>query len=86
MYKGSRIEWAADECAGVLEKPASSFRPRTPAPVIQKLPVFAAQNRFHLLKLNGGDDNENSLDEDGDEGDDSNDELYGGGGVPAGAS
>lgn len=57
IYKGSKIDWGEDECAGPLEKPQRSRKETLPTKKKDVPPV----NRFQLLNMDGSEDG--SLDE-----------------------
>jgi hypothetical protein len=48
-YKGSKIEWAADECAQPLDRPQTRYVPKENVPPKRGLNPMA--NRFQLLDL-----------------------------------
>jgi hypothetical protein len=52
-YKGSKIEWDDDECAGPLIKP-QQFRQENIVP--KKKNDAPMLNRFHLLNMDGTED------------------------------
>ncbi|GKT43733.1 negative regulator of differentiation 1 [Colletotrichum spaethianum] len=58
-YKGSKIEWDADECAQPLETPqAHRVQPHV---LPSKRLVNPMANRFEILKLDGDSDNEENI-------------------------
>jgi hypothetical protein len=58
-YKGSKIEWAADECAQSLERlPPPKPRKEVPPP---KKTIITMANRFHLLNLDEDDGDEDEI-------------------------
>ena len=52
VYKGSKIEWDVDECSSPIEKPLQPRRENLPPKKKDAPPM----NRFHLLNLDGTDD------------------------------
>jgi len=58
-YKGSKIEWDADECAQPLERAQPRWAPRERAPPVKK-PLNPMANRFHLLNLDDQGDGDES--------------------------
>lgn len=67
-YKGVRIDWYPDECAGPL--PRANSQPRAPAPLVSLKPV-PITNPYALL------DTGSDIDSESDE-----DESYGVNGIP----
>ena len=51
VYKGSKIEWASDECAAPLERP--QLRRENVPPKKKDAPLM---NRFQLLNMDGTED------------------------------
>jgi hypothetical protein len=62
-YKGSRIDWDADECAAPIPRSQPASRPEI-APAKKKAPPMV--NRFELLGMDGTD--EGSVDDDNEAG------------------
>ncbi|KAH7321930.1 hypothetical protein BKA65DRAFT_513285 [Rhexocercosporidium sp. MPI-PUGE-AT-0058] len=60
-YKGSKIEWDKDECAGPLERP---YQSREKLIVNKKKENTPLKNRFELLNLDDNDGEEDSTEDD----------------------
>ncbi|KAL2068390.1 hypothetical protein VTL71DRAFT_16488, partial [Oculimacula yallundae] len=60
-YKGSKIEWDNDECAGPLERPLQS---RVNLPVNKKKENAPLKNRFELLNMDNENEEDGSTDDD----------------------
>ncbi|KAH6698972.1 hypothetical protein BKA61DRAFT_621766 [Leptodontidium sp. MPI-SDFR-AT-0119] len=60
-YKGAKIEWDSDECAGPLQRP---YQSRENLPVKKKKENAAPKNRFELLNLDDDDDEADSAEDD----------------------
>ncbi|KAF2097624.1 hypothetical protein NA57DRAFT_77877 [Rhizodiscina lignyota] len=66
-YKGNKIEWYPDECAGPLPQPRQKSSPpwKTAQVAQTKKPAPSLANRFDVLDIDGTDDTSSGAEDDG---------------------